>query len=210
MSLAVEAAHRLRTMKETKYIRQAYNGNYCYVSKRKGIYKYDECGMIWNLLEDVEPAAFREIQQALHVQPDVEKPTASQLHHFFRFRHFEHRENEHFERIKSMKEIQPGDILSWQAKVALILEAPVEDGGYGPGICKVKVVDSKQVPNHDEDSRPADERCFEDERGTRTGMGTGYIGMKEEGGGYFALEVDPKPGRKFHFESTGAVVARPY
>jgi hypothetical protein len=209
MSLTTEANHRLETMKETKYIHRSHEGEYCFVDKDHGIYMYDECGMIWNLLQEVNPLAFQELKAALHIHTKWEKPTSYQLHHYFRFRPFHAKEGAKWHRVKSIKDLQPGDILAWPAKVALVMEAPIEDAGYGKHIYKVKVVDSKQSPNHDQDSRVDDDRCDVNELGARTGMGTGFVALKEEGNGYFSVEVAPKPGTRFLFEHTGAVAGRP-
>ena len=113
--LSVEASHRLDTMKEAKHIHTSYLGDYCFVIKERGIYKYDECGMIWYLSSKtaiVNGPAIKELKKGLHVINRWEKPTAAQLHHHFCFLLPKPSQDSHWHRVVSIKDLKPGDVLA--------------------------------------------------------------------------------------------------
>ena len=106
--LSVEASHRLDTMKEAKHIHTSYLGDYCFVIKERGIYKYDECGMIWYLSSKtaiVNGPSIKELKKGLHVINRWEKPTAAQLHHHFCFLLPKPSQDSHWHRVVSIKDL---------------------------------------------------------------------------------------------------------
>jgi hypothetical protein len=202
--LVIEIHRRLAKMTDTKYIRNYtfHRGDggsvrtYCHVNEDKGIYKYDCCGLVYNIL-GVLPDA----QKALDVQPG-HCPSVRQFKEFFEFLPELHRGqgSSHWRRVMEVTDIAPGDVMVWgesPGHMAIVMEKPVVQHTEVYFEYHVKIADSTTKP-HQQDSRRAGTRW------SAGGMGTGVMYLSQEADGKIMAMWSPVPQAKHE-----AYVGRP-